>query len=122
METSWLEHRLTDAERRTFDETGLLMLEDALSPQQVEALTSATDRIYRDKLSAGHDPHKALFYPNFIPDDDLFSDLVDYKKVLPKVWGILGWNIYLYHAHMIVTPPSGQPRRPARQRPPRSAR
>jgi hypothetical protein len=37
------------------------------------------------------------------------SNLVDYDKILPKVWGILGWNIYLYHAHLIVTPPSGQP-------------
>ncbi len=26
------------------------------------------------------------------------------------MWGILGWNIYLYHAHLIVTPPTGQPR------------
>ncbi len=26
------------------------------------------------------------------------------------MWGILGWNIYLYHAHLIVTPPSGQQR------------
>ena len=40
----------------------------------------------------------------------LFQDLVDYERILPRVWGILGWNIYLYHAHLIVTPPSGQPR------------
>lgn len=26
---------------------------------------------------------------------------------MPKVWDILGWNIYLYHAHLIVTPPTG---------------
>ena len=35
---------------------------------------------------------------------------MDYEKILPKVWGILGWNIYLYHAHLIVTPPSGKMR------------
>jgi ectoine hydroxylase-related dioxygenase (phytanoyl-CoA dioxygenase family) len=34
---------------------------------------------------------------------------VDEPRVLPKVWGILGWNIYLYHAHLIVTPPTGLP-------------
>src|SRR5438552_3092181 len=108
MEVSCLQYRLTDEERRTFNETGMLMLEDVLSPEQVAALTQAADRIYETKLAQGHDPAKALFYPNFISDNPLFTDLVDYEKVVPKVWGILGWNIYLYHAHLIVTPPSGQ--------------
>ena len=74
------------------------------------ALTAATDRIYESRLAAGHNPQQALFYPNFVPDDELFLDLVDSERVLPKVWGMLGWNIYLYHAHIIVTPPSGQER------------
>jgi ectoine hydroxylase-related dioxygenase (phytanoyl-CoA dioxygenase family) len=110
MDPAALQHRLTDEERRTFEETGILQIPDALAPEQVAALTAATDRVYRRHLDKGHDPHKALFYPNFIPDDDLFFNLVDYDRILPKVWGILGWNIYLYHAHLIVTPPSGQPR------------
>lgn len=109
MHPSCLEYRLTESERRTFNETGLLMVENALSPEQVAALTSASDRLYAQKIAEGHEPNKALFYPNFIPDDPLFADLVDYEQILPKVWGLLGWNIYLYHAHMIVTPPSGQP-------------
>jgi len=109
MNPSCLEYRLTESEQRTFNETGLLMVENALSPEQVAALTAASDRLYAQKVTEGHDPTKALFYPNFIPDDPLFADLVDYEKILPKVWGLLGWNIYLYHAHMIVTPPSGLP-------------
>lgn len=108
METSCLSHRLTDQERRTFNETGFLQIEDALSAEQVARLTAATDRIFAAGLAEGHDPQKSLFFPNFLPEDPLFADLVDYARVLPKVWGILGWNIYLYHAHLIVTPPSGQ--------------
>ncbi len=108
MDISCLEHRLTDAERRQFNETGLLVVEDALSPQQIEALTARTDRIFERQIAQGQDPRKALFYPNFIPEDPLFADLVDCPTTVPKVWGILGWNIYLYHAHLIVTPPSGQ--------------
>ena len=110
MDTSCLQYQLTDAERREFNETGLLMIENALSPEQVTALTASTDQIYQRHVIAGHDPHTALFYPNFIGDDPLFTDLVDYPKILPKAWGILGWNIYLYHAHMIVTPPTGKTR------------
>lgn len=105
MDPACLEHCLTGDERRAFNETGLLMLEDALSPQHVAALTGRVDEIYARRLAEGHDPHKSLFFPNFIPEDDLFLDLVDYPRVLPKVWGILGWNIYLYHCHLIVTPP-----------------
>ena len=108
MDVSCLQHRLTDAERREFDETGLLTIEDALSPEQVRSLTEKTDRIYGQKIAQGHAPTAALFYPNFICDDPQFLELVDYGKILPKVWGILGWNIYLYHAHLIVTPPTGQ--------------
>ena len=110
MNLSCLQHRLSDEERRSFNESGFLQIENALSPQQVTALTAATDCIYDAQLAAGHNPQQSLFYPNFIPENELFLDLVDYDRVLPKVWGILGWNIYLYHAHVIVTPPSGQER------------
>ncbi|MDE0182203.1 MAG: phytanoyl-CoA dioxygenase family protein [Caldilineaceae bacterium] len=103
-----LEHRLTEEERRTFDETGLIYVRNALSPEQVEQGTALTERIHQAKLAEGHDDRTALFYPNFIPDDPYFVDLVDYERILPKVWGILGWNIYLYHAHLIVTPPNGE--------------
>jgi ectoine hydroxylase len=107
MDQSCSQYALTEEERQVFNETGYLILENALSPEQVEALTKEVDHIFDDKVKAGHDTTKALFHPNFIPDNQLFLDLLDYEKVLPKVWGILGWNIYLYHAHMIVTPPSG---------------
>lgn len=110
MNQTCLQYGLTEQERETFNRTGLFIVEDALSPQQTAALTSRVDELYEGKVAEGHDPHKALFYPNFIPEDRQFLDLVDYEKIVPKVWGILGWNIYLYHAHLIVTPPSGQER------------
>ena len=108
MDPACLQYRLTENERRTFDETGILQIEDALSPGQIAALTEESDRIHAAKLAEGQEPRKSLFYPNFIPDSPLFQELIDYPKILPRLWGILGWNIYLYHAHLIVTPPSGQ--------------
>ena len=105
---SCLEYRLTDAERAKFDQDGFFAIENALSAEQVNALTKVVDRIFEAKKAAGDAPGGRLFYGNFIPDSPLFLDLVDYHKVLPKVWDILGWNIYLYHAHLIVTAPSGE--------------
>ncbi len=110
METTALQFRLTDTEQRHFNEQGYLIVEDALDSEQLARLTELTDAAYAKKLTAGFEPSTALFYPNFIPDAPEFADLVDYEKILPKVWGILGWNIYLYHAHLIVTPPSGKAR------------
>jgi ectoine hydroxylase len=108
MDPSSLQYRLTDEERQAFDETGILTVEDALTPAQVTELTAVVDQTFEAKRNAGHDANTALFYPNYIPDSPLFADLVDYERILPKVWGMLGWNIYLYHAHLIVTPPSGK--------------
>ena len=83
MNPSCLQYGLTEDERQRFDETGLLVVEDALSPDQIAALTAATDGVYAAKAAQGHDPHTALFYPNFLPDDDLFLNLVDHEKILP---------------------------------------
>lgn len=112
MDPSCLQYRLTAEERRQFETEGYLIREDVLTPEQVAALTEATDRIYRREREKGFPANSALFFPNFIPEDDLFVDLVDYERILPAVCDILGWNIYLYHAHLIVTPPSGQPEDP----------
>ncbi|HEX5322512.1 MAG TPA: hypothetical protein VFW40_01915, partial [Capsulimonadaceae bacterium] len=81
METSCLQYRITKDEKKQFDETGILMIEDALSPAQVEALTRSTDKVYDRRVSEGHDPKTAMFYPNFIPEDKGFADLVDYEKI-----------------------------------------
>lgn len=110
METTCLQYRLTEAERKTFNEQGYLMIEDALSAEQVTALTSVVDRIHEQKIAEGFNPRAALFLPDFIPLDPMLTDLVDYEKILPKVWGILGWNINIYHSHLIITPPANKPR------------
>lgn len=106
MDPTCLAHRLTAEERRHFEETGLLIVNDALPPDLTERLTAAVDRIWtREREEKGISPHDALFYPNFVGKDDVFVELLDWPLIFPKVWGILGWNIYLYHSHLGVTPP-----------------
>ncbi|RAP78426.1 phytanoyl-CoA dioxygenase family protein [Paenibacillus montanisoli] len=107
MNPSCLKYALTEEERRTFNETGYLIVENALSPEQVRMLTAECDRVHQQKIREGYDPKTVLTHKNFVPDSDLFLDMVDYEKILPKVWGVLGWNIYLYHASMMLTPPTG---------------
>ncbi|SDS64291.1 phytanoyl-CoA dioxygenase family protein [Microlunatus soli] len=110
MQVSALEHRLSEEERATFEDQGFLQIEDAIAADHLKLLTEATDRIHERHVAAGNPDNQAMFVPNFIPEDELYLDLVDYEPILPKIWGILGWNLSLYHSHLIVTPPSGATR------------
>ena len=102
-----LTHLLTEEERNHFEEQGYLYVPNALSSDMVERLLSAVDAIYRDALATGKaKPGNHWGWSNFLGIDDMFLNLVDLPTTLPKVWGILGWNIYLYHAHMHVKPPT----------------
>lgn len=116
MDSACLEHRLTETERVHFENEGYLIVPQALPPEMVERLTQAVDRIHARKLAEGLGPHESLFFPNFIPEDDAFLELIDWPRTFPKVWEILGWNIYLYHAHLGVNPPRDPqlPREPKR--------
>lgn len=108
-----LQHQLTDEQRRGLNEDGYFIVENALPLELVERLEARVDRIYNQHLDAGYDaytktpmtPHKNFFYPNFIGKDQMFVNILDWYKTFPKVWGALGWNIYSYHSHLIITPP-----------------
>ena len=88
------------------EENGFLVVEDALPPQLVKDLKAIVERLdakYRDER--GLEPHAPLNLLDFVGKDELFLELLDWPKTFPKVWGILGWNVQLYHSHLIVTHP-----------------
>lgn len=102
-----LDHLLSEQERKHFEEQGYLYVPNALSSDMIEHLTNAVDKLHSKALSTGRaKPDNHWGFSNFLGEDDAFLELVDLPTTLPKVWGILGWNIYLYHAHMHVKPPA----------------
>lgn len=105
MRTDALQHRLTDDERRRFEERGYLVVPHALTPAMNQRLLGVVDRIDARERPAGQHG-KLLSIPNVIHEDPALVDLIDWPTTFPKVWGILGWNIYLYHSHIDVTPPA----------------
>ena len=112
MDPTCLEHALTGAERDHFNEQGYLHLKQMLDPGQIDHLTGLTDNIWKTAIDNGLGTDKNLFFPNFIGRDQTYINLVDHPRVLPKIWGVLGWNIYLYHSHLGVThqeAPEGTP-------------
>ena len=103
----YLPHLITEAERTHFEEQGYLYIPNALSSEMREHLTYAVDTLYNKALATGRaKPGSHWGWSDFLGADDALLNLVDLPTTLPKVWGILGWNIYLYHAHMHVKPPA----------------
>ena len=104
-----LEHSLTEVERMHFEENGFLFVEDALYPDQIDQLTAAIDRLHREAIEADQtEPGKPWGKANLLGQDGAFLNLVDNPTVLPKVWGIMGWNIFSYHTHLHVKPPAAE--------------
>lgn len=94
---------LTPAERDAFfQRKGYLVVPGALPPEVVERTRAAVDRL------AGAAPRPGQITINIadiLGRDDAFLDLIDCPRVLPKIWGLLGWNIWVQHSHLVVTPP-----------------
>jgi ectoine hydroxylase len=107
MNPEHLTHRLTTSEREFFNANGYLIVEDALDVATVGRLLAAVDRVdTRGRTADTRD--KLLSFTNIVHEDAAFVELLDCPAVFPKVWGILGWNIYLYHSHLDVTPPANE--------------
>ena len=101
-----LEHCLTETEKQQFEDNGFFAVEDAIPQEMVDKLVAAVDRVGAAHLGKNDLPSDARFnLLDFVGRDDSFIELLDWPTTFPKVWGILGWNIKLYHSHLIVLPP-----------------
>ena len=84
---------------------GFVVVEDALEGAALRRVCAAVDRVFRSESSNGD----ALHLLGFVGRDPSFVELVDHPAVLPFVAAVLGWNIYVYHCHLDVHPPEGDP-------------
>ena len=106
MDTSWLEYCATDEQLNTFNDSGYLVVEDAITPEMADQLEEVADRIdAEERAKTGLASHKLLSKFRTVIEDDILLELLDNKKVFPLLWDILGWNIQLYISHLIMYPP-----------------
>jgi hypothetical protein len=104
MDPSCLQFCLTESERRQFHKDGFLVVPDALDDKMIRRLTAAVDRVDARERKPTHGRDRLLSFADILPEDEAFADLIDWPRIFPKVWGILGWNIYVYHTHLDVSP------------------
>ena len=107
MNSNWMDNLLTEEEQHSFDRDGYFIVENALPAETVADLNEALDAVSaREREANGLSPQDGQNILDFIGRDDRFLELLDWPKTFPKVFGILGWNIQLYHSHTIITPPN----------------
>jgi ectoine hydroxylase len=107
MEAGLPSHPLTDDDRATIERDGYLLLRGVLERPMVERLQAVSEREdgqYRQQSGVG--PHHVLNLHDLVARDELWLELVDLPTTFAKVWGVLGWNIQLFHTQLIVTPPA----------------
>ena len=80
------------------------MSRNALDEPRLGRLIEIVDRI-ESRERRPENRGKLLSVTDVIQEDEVLLDLIDCPTTFPKVWGILGWNICLYHSHIDVTPP-----------------
>ncbi len=101
------EHLLDSDERDAFEGDGFLLVPGALDSRTVESLVAlAREEDERYRHQAGVGPHHVLNLHDLVARNPGWLELCDWRTTFPKVWGILGWNIQLFHTQLIVTPPA----------------
>jgi Phytanoyl-CoA dioxygenase (PhyH) len=101
------ERLLSSAERDAFERDGFLLLSGALDARvlaELVAVAREEDERYRREPGVGS--YHVLNLHDLVGRDPAWLELCDWETTFPKVWGILGWHIQLFHTQLIVTPPA----------------
>ena len=110
-ETS-VDHLLTDDEADRFAREGYMTIPDALDAARVgRFLAIAHGQADAFHAGPGVHPYSFLNQHDLIGRDPAYLELIDWPTTFPKVFGVLGWNIQLFHTQLVVTPP-GHPDAP----------
>jgi ectoine hydroxylase len=107
MDPRSLDYLLTEEEYLAFREDGYFLMKDALPPNLVQRYLEITREVVEEYKRVHNVPMDRYFgVIDFIGQRDELLNLVDWYRTLPKIWGILGPDIKLYHTVGMQTPPT----------------
>lgn len=102
MDATYLVNRLTRAESLAFERYGFLLVEDVLPLEKIDILVDEADTLIE---SADIERRDFKVRTDVVGVSSQFLSLVDWYRIFPKIWEILGWNIHVYVSHLTYTPP-----------------
>lgn len=96
---------LTEEQQRQFDEDGFILIENALSPEEVDRLLAVVDELdakYRAMQGIG--PDAAYQVRNALAHHDELFRLIDHPVLFPLVVDVMGCNIQIRTSHLDTRP------------------
>lgn len=109
MDPGALRYALTADEHDAFERVGYLIVRGALRDDHVADLEAVIDTLHAARKLDSPRTYAGVMgrvqHKNSVGLDRAFVDLIDHPTTFPKVWGVLGWNIYVYNTHLMLTPP-----------------
>ena len=121
--------RLTDEQKAHWERDGYLILPDALTKDELQALREEVDRLDQESQRLGRDPNAPLDVSNIIdapveglfnsqPDNqkvldsnpnEVFLNLIDHPAHLGMLCELMGAAIHLAWSHLMIRPASPTP-------------
>lgn len=111
---AWKPHLITADELTAFERDGYFVISEVMDRSHVSSLVEVADRLRNENRErSGIGPRDLgtlgrtdrLNLKDAAVNDPAFLELLHWPATFPKVFGILGWNIHLYHSQLVVAPP-----------------
>jgi hypothetical protein len=102
---------LSPDERAQFEREGYFVVKGALDRALVDDLVPLVTQMDAEgRRLNGAPPQERMNHYDVVGKDPRLLELLDWPATFHKVWGLLGWNIQLYHSHLTVNPcpPEGE--------------
>ena len=105
----WAEHALTAEERESWARDGFLRVPNAVPAELLRRARAAVAEVLANKDDIHHEGggkgSRRLNLHGLMGRDPAFLELVDLHSTFPKILGLMGFNIQLFHTQLVVTPP-----------------
>ena len=95
----------TEAQWQTFCEDGIIMIENALSPNEVAELLAAVDRVA--EADAKYTPGGFLSVQNFVERDPVLANLIDHDRHIGYAYDLYGEQLKLQLSELFLRTPGG---------------
>ena len=96
---------MTAEQREQFERNGYLVINAALTPDEVAFYEEALDKVYDSQVAAGKVmPGASMHQLSAVANCPEAVGLINHPKTFPLIWSMLGWNIHIYHSHLDVHP------------------
>src|SRR2546427_12366143 len=84
---------ISDVDRKTFLDSGFLLLRNVINDAHRAKLDAAIERVYAEEKAAGNlKQDGTLHLLGFLTRDELFGELLTHPTTFPYLWGLAGWH------------------------------